>query len=90
MMEQRTQEPPIYVDMTIGDESARISKVKHQGVFETVRVMNSVLRKMNADIKLDIESVDAPLMFEIPDFPDVPEPTNGGSIREMVTVSNDT
>ena len=86
-MEQKLQIPPIYVDMTIGDESARISKVKHQGVFETVRVLNSVLKKMNADIQLDIENLDAPIMFEIPDYPDASSGNNGG--RDKVVSGND-
>jgi hypothetical protein len=45
---------PIRIDMTIGDPSARIVKVKHQGVEETVRVLNNVLRKMNSDMKLEL------------------------------------
>jgi type III secretory pathway lipoprotein EscJ len=45
---------PIYVDMTVGDESARITKVKHQSMEETVRILNGVLRKMNAEVKLEI------------------------------------
>lgn len=45
---------PIRIDMTVGDESARIVKIKHQGVEETVRVLNKVLKKMNADVKITI------------------------------------
>jgi len=45
---------PIRIDMTIGDTAARIVKVKHQGVEETVRILNNVLRKMNSDMKLEL------------------------------------
>jgi len=45
---------PIRIDMTIGDSAARIVKVKHQGVEETVRILNKVLRKMNSDMKLEL------------------------------------
>jgi len=45
---------PIRIDMTVGDESARLAKVKHQGVEETVRVLNRVLWKMHAGVQLEI------------------------------------
>lgn len=53
---------PINVDMlatfdaafTVGTDDARIVKVKHQGFEETVKVLNSVLKKMNADVELRI------------------------------------
>lgn len=45
---------PIRIDMTIGDESSRIVKVKHQSFEETVRVLNRVLEKMNAPGELEL------------------------------------
>lgn len=84
MEQQKTQLPPIYVDMTIGDESARLTKVKHQGFEETVRAINGVLKKMNAPVKLDIADVEAPLTFEIPDFPDM-SGNNGGREKAVST-----
>lgn len=64
--ENRPQNPiqinaPISIDMTIGDDSSssRLAKVKHQGVEETVKVMNRVLRKMSAGVKLEIVKSDA-------------------------------
>lgn len=73
--------PQIFVDMTVGNESSRISKVRHQGFTETVHVLNGVLKKMNADVKLEIERLNAPTTFEIPDFP---EP-NGKHHPEVAT-----
>lgn len=67
MMEQdqKTQQPvsppiQISIDMTVGDDSSatRLAKVKHQGFEETVRVLNRVLRKMNAGVVLKIEKVE--------------------------------
>lgn len=60
---------PIRIDMTIGDESARLVKVKHQGVEETVRVMNRVLRKINANVQIEIvRSVAPPTEFSDPEL----------------------
>jgi hypothetical protein len=62
---------PIRIDMTIGDPSARIVKVKHQGVEETVRVLNNVLKKMNSDMKLELTRHGQPVEIrEISDHSD--------------------
>ena len=91
-MEQKPDIPIVFVDMTVGNESSRITKVKHQGFMETVRVLNGVLRKMNAEVKLEIEPVYSPLTFEIPDFPDLPDASDmpmTEASREKVGAAND-
>lgn len=79
--ENRPQNPiqinaPISIDMTIGDDSSssRLAKVKHQGVEETVKVMNRVLRKMSAGVKLEIVKSDTS-----------PEPEECYGLPEIVT-----
>jgi len=92
-MELKPDIPLVFVDMTVGNESSRITKVKHQGFMETVRVLNSVLRKMNAEVTLEVEPVYHPLTFEIPDFPDLPDASEmpmTEAPREKVGAANDT
>lgn len=60
---------PIRIDMTIGDNAARIVKVKHQSVEETVRIMNKVLRKMNSEMKIELMKNGSPVAI-----PEVGEP----------------
>jgi hypothetical protein len=63
---------PIRIDMTIGDPSSRIVKVKHQGVEETVRILNNVLRKMNSDMKLELTKNGQPVEIpEVSNYSDV-------------------
>lgn len=79
--EQKTGQPlptsvPISIDMTVGDDSSktRLAKVKHQGIEETVRVLNRVLRKMNAGMKINLERVEQDHLADVssPDPPDEP------------------
>lgn len=91
MNDHKLDTPIIFVDMTVGNESARIAKVRHQGFTETVRVLNGVLKKMNAEVKLEIENLNAPPTFEIPDFPDIaemPDITESTKQREQVSAND--
>ena len=89
---QKTQQPvsppiQISIDMTVGDDSSatRLAKVKHQGLEETVRVLNRVLRKMNAGMKIKLEKVEQhPLLSDVssPDPPDEPGDIDYSAISE--------
>jgi hypothetical protein len=74
---------PIRIDMTIGDSAARIVKVKHQGVEETVRIMNKVLRKMNSDMKVELTKHGQPVV--IPEIEESDEPNGKYKLSDLVS-----
>lgn len=42
-------EPPLNIDMTVRDgQMGRVARTERQGIRETVKVLNGILRKMNS------------------------------------------
>lgn len=88
---QKTQQPvsppiQISIDMTVGDDSSatRLAKVKHQGLEETVRVLNRVLQKMNAGSILKLEKIEPDQHIDVssPYPPDEPGDIGYVSVSE--------